>query len=368
MRRNVDEARFSTIDDAAEMSDKLKPSLITSASGEASGAFEESTPSRPDPTSRPSYGSSKEPEPEPEQEQQPSIESPAYEGAGEGHEDLSHGAENAEPDQTALNPSFQPFFTIIEDAHSSVFHHPTVHYIFSDDDTDIIKEAGYRSLETQGISIPPEKDDKEFEDEHEHDHDHEHDDQTEHDPHEDKSVLPPTIPGIRTHYLIVDVEPNSTTTDQITTTSEAKNLSTSPTGPGALTSPISPIPSNPTAQAPITPQLEYRVTSAKSFSPSWQILNADLVPAPTFDSQDPNQGPSHGMMLNIRGTGGKAKEVHSKEDGLEVLMERFEKQMGELQTIIDLSQAEKESTVNEQAGDHENENETEGDIPVAGTS
>lgn len=347
------------------MSDKLKPSHNTSASGEVSGGVEKSIPNRPGPTSRPSYGSSKDPEPEQQHQQQPTIESPAYEGAGEGHEDFLRGDEHAEPEQNAPNPPFQPFFTIIEDAHNSVFHHPTVHYIFSDDDTDIIKEAGYRSLETQGITIPPEKNDEELED------DHEHDDEVEHDPDEDKSILPPTIPGVRTHYLIVDVEPHSTTNDQITTP-EAKTFSTSPAGPGALTSPISPISANPGAgphsTVPATPQVGYRVTSAKSFSPSWQILNADLVPAPTFDSQDPNEGPSHGMMLNIRGTGGKAKEAQGKDDGLEVLMERFEKQMGELQTIIDLSKVEKEGTVNEQAGEHEHQNEIEGDIPLAGPS
>ncbi|MCJ1322540.1 hypothetical protein MMC15_007889 [Xylographa vitiligo] len=33
---------------------------------------------------------------------------------------------------------FSPFFTLIEDAHSPTTHHPTVHYIFSDDDSDLL--------------------------------------------------------------------------------------------------------------------------------------------------------------------------------------------------------------------------------------
>ncbi|MCJ1379924.1 hypothetical protein MMC17_003027 [Xylographa soralifera] len=33
---------------------------------------------------------------------------------------------------------FNPFFTLIEDAHSPTTHHPTVHYIFSDDDSDLL--------------------------------------------------------------------------------------------------------------------------------------------------------------------------------------------------------------------------------------
>src|SRR5699024_8371064 len=42
-----------------------------------------------------------------------------------------------------------PFFTLIEDANTGEYHHPTVHYIFSDDDTDILTEAAVRSLEAE---------------------------------------------------------------------------------------------------------------------------------------------------------------------------------------------------------------------------
>ncbi|KAJ5761608.1 hypothetical protein N7533_003647 [Penicillium manginii] len=340
------------------------PSQTLSPSEDFSGALAKSPLARLDPSFSPSYGSSKDPEPLvpvlAEAEHQPTIPQ-SYDEAGDGQGYLAHGMESAEPDQSSPDPPFQPFFTIIEDAHSSAVHHPTVHYIFSDDDTDIIKEAGFRSLEIQGITIPAEKKEKEFEDD--------PDSPTDHDPNEeDKSILPPALPGVRTHYLLLDVEPFSAPADQVTP--DAKNtFSTSPAGPGVITSPMSPSAANPAA----VPPTQYRVTSAKSFSPTWQILNADLVPAPTFDSQDPNDGPSHGMMLNIRGTGGVPKDPRSKEDGLEALMGRFEKHMSELQAVIDSARVEEVDAGNGQAAEHEGDSEAkaeadaEAEIEVHGT-
>ncbi|MCJ1390646.1 hypothetical protein MMC18_003507 [Xylographa bjoerkii] len=37
-----------------------------------------------------------------------------------------------------VSQPFTPFFTLIEDAHSPATDHPTVHYIFSDDDSDLL--------------------------------------------------------------------------------------------------------------------------------------------------------------------------------------------------------------------------------------
>lgn len=321
------------------MADNLNPSDAVLPSRDISGASHTNPlTTRPDLNSRPSYGSGKESAPSVQAEHQPTI-SPSYDGAGDGQDYLVHRTKSEEGNQNTADPPFHPFFTIIEDAHSSAVHHPTVHYIFSDDDTDIIKEAAYRSLEAQGITIPPEKKGKEYDDDPEASADQEPDE-------EDKSILPPTIPGVRTHYLLLDVERLPTPTDQIT--SDLKNLSTSPAGSGTVTSPISPSAANQTAgphhAASAVPQEQYRVTSVKSFSPTWQILNADLVPAPTFDGQDPNDGPSHGRMLHICGTNGFPNEPRNKDDGLEVLMGRFEKQMNELQAAIDLSKMGEKST------------------------
>ncbi|RMZ75549.1 hypothetical protein DV738_g5424, partial [Chaetothyriales sp. CBS 135597] len=42
---------------------------------------------------------------------------------------------------------FQPFFALVEDTVTREHFHPTVHYIFADDESDIITEAVCRSLE-----------------------------------------------------------------------------------------------------------------------------------------------------------------------------------------------------------------------------
>ncbi|MCJ1286001.1 hypothetical protein MMC26_005343 [Xylographa opegraphella] len=72
----------------------------------------------------------------------------------------------AEPSTTeAASQPFSPFFTLIEDAHSPTTHHPTVHYIFSDDDSDLLtntllhihdsQAAQPRANQSSGASLPP---------------------------------------------------------------------------------------------------------------------------------------------------------------------------------------------------------------------
>ena len=41
---------------------------------------------------------------------------------------------------------FQPFFTIVKDADTSEHHHPSVHYVFADDDPEVITEAACYAL------------------------------------------------------------------------------------------------------------------------------------------------------------------------------------------------------------------------------
>lgn len=36
---------------------------------------------------------------------------------------------------------FEPFFSLVEDARATAAHHPAVHYIFSDDDTEVLPET-----------------------------------------------------------------------------------------------------------------------------------------------------------------------------------------------------------------------------------
>lgn len=210
-------------------------------------------------------------------------------------------------------PGFQPFFTLVEDAHTSDYHHPTVHYIFSDDDTDIVTEAALRSLEAQQTETNK-------------DQIHRSDES------EKSTLLPPPIPGVRENYIVLDVEPvhTNTSTNPTPTPTSAPNPGIGETKPHTLSQ--SPGPSVP----------QFRVVGAKSFSPSWQVLSSEMVAAPTFENGNGNPGDAgHGLMLKIRGTDGLSGEI-VRERGtqrLEDMMDQFAKRMRELQMIIDTAEA-----------------------------
>jgi hypothetical protein len=77
--------------------------------------------------------------------------------------------------------NFQPFFTLIESPFTSEHNHPTVHYIFADDDAEILTEAACRALVQED---------------------------TQHVSQEDVDKLPAPVDGIREHYIFLDVQPN----------------------------------------------------------------------------------------------------------------------------------------------------------------
>lgn len=222
-------------------------------------------------------------------------------------------------------PPFRPFFTLIEDANVSEHYHPTVHYIFSDDDTDIVTEAALRSLEADhGIApaVPTAQDVGTT-----YEGDPELDDSRQSNGRKTSS-LPPPIPGVREHYVILDMEP--TNPEQVQSPDLA-SLSTSPA-----------------TQQQQQPSTQFTITSIRSLTPAWQVLNTQLTPAPTFDSttspgdQQQQPGSSSGLMLKIQGTSGLPREpILGDRDGkdggqtLEEMMEQFEKRMGELRRVIE---------------------------------
>lgn len=268
-----------------------------------------------------------------EAHQQPeTTESPCQDAAF--NETETHPGET--PEQQPSNPAFQPFFTLIEDAQTSDYHHPTVHYIFSDDDAEIVTEAALRSLASQQESLSDSKKDQIAQAQV----------SSPHDETEGSSglvttktaLLPPPVPGVRENYLILDVEPSPPITDTAQTTvtelapgksSGTKSLSSSPANPSEL----------PPEQS--QPHSQYRVTAAQSFSSTWQVLNTEVVPAPTFENGSSGASPGQGLMLRIRGTGGLPVEVaeKDKESKLEEMMDQFAKRMSELQIVIDAAEA-----------------------------
>lgn len=229
---------------------------------------------------------------------------------------------------------FQPFFTLIEDAHSADYLHPTVHYIFSDDDTDIVTEAALRSLEGEQDGTKAGTRDRE-----EHrlyrgrNNEGDIQDESGQSSPRKESLLPPPLPGVKDNYIILDVEETSVYRQPQPTPETAepgtRSLSTSP-----ATQPPYPQPQ----------QQPYRVTSAHSLTPSWQVLQTEVVPAPTFDNNDTSESVNGAMMLKIRGTAGLPTTIPTRErDGdrekgsqrLEEMMDQFAKRMGELRMVIE---------------------------------
>ncbi|KAJ5895657.1 hypothetical protein N7495_007348 [Penicillium taxi] len=282
------------------------------------------------------------------------ISSPQYDWHAQGQEDAEgtlpiafDGAADGDhlADEVDDEPQipFQPFFTLVEDAHTSDYHHPTIHYIFSDDDTDIVTEAALRSLDSQNEALSNSK--------------KTHLNEELGDP-EKSSLLPPPIPGVRENYLVLDIEPLPATNPAIDQPSsvglrgvgDTKAISTSPTYqsqlPGQTPSP---------GPGPGVQHMQFRVTSAKSFSPTWQILNSEMSSAPTFENHDSGETEGHGSMLKIRGTSGLPADT-GKEKGergaqrLEEMMENFAKRMQELQVVIDSTNLDPTTTVVRETG------------------
>jgi hypothetical protein len=237
---------------------------------------------------------------------------------------------------------FKPFFNVIKDTNSSEYYHPTVHYIFSDDDTDLITEAAFRSLEIdnasaeRGLNPREEQQDSTVE---AYDRSQLENGQSSLRKH---SLLPPPIPGVKERYLILDVDSENI---QLSSHSQPRKPDvTQAAARGVLTSSASTPP--PQSQA----HQIFKVTSAHSLTPDWQVLSTQLSPAPTFDtpnnapSGEPSTHPPNGaLMLHIEGTTGLPRYVPSRENKdalnwsltLEDTTDQFEKRMNELRRVIE---------------------------------
>ncbi|KAF3040254.1 hypothetical protein E8E12_003211 [Didymella heteroderae] len=184
-------------------------------------------------------------------------------------------------EQTLLPPpNFRPFFALVEDPTSGEHHHPYVHYVFADDDPVIVTAASMRGMGLDDTQYLP------------HDTPRAHDDpdqvgeeETGHDS-PVESPLPPPIPGVREHYLIIDVAADGRT-----------------------------------------------VVDAQSLSSSWQIINASTRTAPSFDESAPDQG----LMLRIEGVEipNKKKGKGKGQPGDTILSEARERSQGDIFAALD---------------------------------
>jgi hypothetical protein len=184
-------------------------------------------------------------------------------------------------EQTLLPPpNFNPFFTLIEDSTSGEHYHPYVHYVFADDDPDIVTAASMRGLGLDDTKYLPHdaQDDSERQQAQEGVSEDGEDSPVE-------SPLPPPIPGVKEHYLIIDLGADGRT-----------------------------------------------IVDAQSLSPEWQITETTIRTAPSFDESSPDQG----HMLRIEGI-----EIPSKNKGkgkgqtVDKLSEAREKSQGDLFEALD---------------------------------
>lgn len=196
---------------------------------------------------------------------------------------------------TSHQQPFQPFFTLIADTSSSTTYHPRqIHYLFSDDDTEILTNACLDS------SVPP--------------HPNEADpispsSSREHPPTaklKSRSKQPRSnVPKERENrVLVLDVDES-----------------------GSL------------------------ITKAHSLTPSWQILSTTLAPAPTWEAPNTSQtegaNSNGGMMLRVEGTDGSDIGREHRNVGLGIdggaveeedfgtLMAEFDERMRLLRTIVE---------------------------------
>jgi hypothetical protein len=223
--------------------------------------------------------------------------------------------------QTDPIPSFQPFFTLVEDAVTNEHHHPTVHYIFADDDSDMIAEAACRSLETLQPSTQRQRGgggggggaSSLGQGQSPSDKLHPEDEAAK----EEGSRLPPVVAGVREHYLILDVQPQRRQPQPQDSTTAT------------------------TAAQPPT----YEVTSAQSFSGDWQVLRSTITTAPTIgdgpvggDDDDDNT-----LMLRIEGRGNTPGDINptpfgagaSEKETMEEMIERFQRRLDDIRQVME---------------------------------
>lgn len=241
-------------------------------------------------------------------------------------------------------PSFQPFFTLIEDTLTNEHHHPTVHYIFADDDADIITDAALRSLETLdptqraggGGNIRSRGG---------HTAGDEGGAGAANGSSPSSSRLPPPIAGTREHYLILDVHPQP----QLPASDDPSTATTTTTTTSATITGSKPA------------YFNYSITSSHSLSSEWQVLRSSISAAPTI-AEDPAE---EGLMLRIEGRGntpsfstahsstsaaevsrverGKGKDIGGEEErekeSMEELIERFQRRLEDIRTVMEVSGA-----------------------------
>ncbi|KAL3457911.1 anaphase-promoting complex subunit 11 RING-H2 finger-domain-containing protein [Aspergillus heterothallicus] len=233
-----------------------------------------------------------------------------------------------------------PFFTLIEDTHTWEYYHPTVHYIFSDDDNDIIMEAALRSLETEQENFPSTnakgKSRVSVDNTHQSPSGDPEANYDEEGQTRKESLLPHPVRGVRDNYIILDIDHVPVSLEE----GEHTGAGSPDTQAAAQGDAKQPQQDQEQLSQP-SQSHQFTITSAHSLSPSWQVLNTSLAPAPTFETNSAAEKPLNGgLMLQIQGTSGLPTGVlgKDKERGsqrLEDMMDQFARRLDELRLVIE---------------------------------
>lgn len=257
------------------------------------------------------------------------------ESAVEASHQNAHDAGGLQHQQQDRRP-LQPFFTLIEDSVTHEHFHPTVHYIFADDDADIITEAALRSLEqnetdpgnseSQSQSVPGARGLQS------------HADQPTQENSPDNRYLPRPKEGVREHYIVLDVEPGTTNDPVPATSTEVVGA------PQPASSVSSHLQQQPQSQS--QSQVGFEVVNAYSMSADWQVLRTAIGKAPTMAEGEDEEG----LMLRIEGRSGTPPDdAGTGKETVEDMIERFERGLEDVRAMMDLGRRAEAGKVEEES-------------------
>lgn len=220
--------------------------------------------------------------------------------------------------------TFQPFFTLIQDNVTHEHHHPIVHYVFADDDTDVLTEAACRSIELADSERSMEDTKVEYRTGGERDTTGS----------ASKEVQPRS--GAREHYLILDVHPVSMDADMTAAANVGSDRLSSP-GPGSFETAR-----NASSQrSSKTYPYPYMVAGVHSLSTDWQVTQATITDAPTMNG-DSDAATQDNFMLKISGSSNVAESQamgRRDDESLEKAIERFQRRLDEIRRLIQMDEA-----------------------------
>ncbi|KAI9833905.1 MAG: hypothetical protein M1819_003414 [Sarea resinae] len=274
--------------------------------------------------------------------------------------DPTHSSQLQESDQQHFSQNdqdqqqravFNPFFTLITDSTSQTHHHPTVHYLFSDDAfaSDVVTAASLRALNPNPTAHPDltpnvQHEPSDYPQDPQDPHSYPPPAQPPHDLLPVESILPPPAnPDVPERYILLTLAPSSLASHEQQQQQQPEQPASTSSSYAAMPPPPAPLA---TTTAPTTTTPSLTIASAHSLSADWAILNAEITPAPTWSEAESEVADAHGglgvggLMLRIEGTEGvdlRGLEQEGEGEGvdMEMLVKNFGDRISELRRVVE---------------------------------